>query len=275
MSTRKTCVAGQFYPDDPDELINVVKTHLGNNKSQAKSSSDTEKALAIMIPHAGFIYSGNIAGTTYSTVNIPSTIVLIGPNHTGLGAAAAISNVKEWQSPLGTVKVDRPLAELVEDSSPLFTFDDLAHQREHSLEVQLPFIQHINPNTSIVPITVSTKNIKDCQEMGKGLARAIDASDKEVLIVISSDMNHYESDRVTREKDQMAIAQCLHLDGPALIDVCNKRGITMCGAVPMAIGMTAAKELGADSSTLTGYTTSGEVSQDTEQVVGYAGIMIR
>ncbi len=275
MSTRKAYVAGQFYPADPDKLSGLVTEYLRGVPSSSKAGSDAPAALALMAPHAGYVYSGTVAGTAYSAVKIPETIVLIGPNHTGRGASAAISSVDAWQSPLGKITIDQQLAALIKGASPLFTFDDIAHNSEHSLEVQLPFIQFLNPATSIVPITISTCDIEECTELGTALARAIKDYGKEVLIVISSDMNHYESDRVTREKDQMAIALCLHLDSAALIDLCQKRGISMCGVTPMAIGMIAAKELGAESSVLTGYSTSGEVSHDTEQVVGYAGIMIR
>jgi len=274
MSTRKAFVAGQFYPADPRRLASAVSGYLQGGPASPEAGSRAQKALAIMAPHAGYIYSGGVAGTAYSAVEIPDTIVLIGPNHTGLGDPAALSNSDAWQSPLGRIDIDRPLAGLIEASSRLFTFDDMAHTSEHSLEVQLPFIQFINPKAAIVPITVSSFGIDGCRELGKGLGSAIKASGKDALIVVSSDMNHYESDRVTREKDQMAVAQCLHLDSRALLEVCRERAVSMCGAVPMAIGMIAAKELGAKSSVLTGYATSGEVSQDTEQVVGYAGIVI-
>jgi len=274
MSTRKAYVAGQFYPADPSKLSGLVSEYL-RNVSPASKTSDAPAALALMAPHAGYVYSGTVAGTAYSSVKIPDTIVLIGPNHTGRGASAAISCVDAWQSPLGEITIEKSLATLIKDASPLFTFDDIAHNSEHSLEVQLPFIQHLNPAATIVPITISTCDIKECTELGTALARAIKDFGKEVLIIISSDMNHYESDRVTREKDQMAIALCLHLDSAALIDLCQKRSISMCGVTPMAIGMIAAKELGAESSVLIGYSTSGEVNNDTEQVVGYAGIMIR
>ncbi len=274
MSTRKAFVAGQFYPADPTRLTGAVSEYLQGGAALAETGSRAQRALAIMAPHAGYVYSGAVAGTAYSAVKIPDTVVLIGPNHTGLGDRAALPTAEAWQSPLGRIDINRPLAELIEASHRLFTFDDMAHANEHSLEVQLPFIQFINPKAAIVPITVSTCDIDECRELGTGLARAIKAYGKDVLIVISSDMNHYESDRVTREKDQMAIAQCLRLDSTALLEVCGKRAVTMCGAVPMAIGMIAAKELGAKSSILTGYATSGEVSHDTEQVVGYAGVMI-
>jgi len=275
MSTRKAFVAGQFYPADPARLASVVSEYLRGEATSEEIGSRAQRALAIMAPHAGYIYSGAVAGTAYSAAKVPDTLVLIGPNHTGLGDPAALPSAEAWQSPLGDIDIDQPLTNLIEASHRLFTFDDMAHKSEHSLEVQLPFIQFINPKASIVPITVNTCDIDECQELGTGLASAIKTFGKDVLIVVSSDMNHYESDRVTREKDQMAIAQCLRLDSRALLEVCRARAVTMCGAVPMALGMIAAKELGAESSILTGYATSGEVSQDTEQVVGYAGVMIR
>jgi len=268
MSTRAAVVAGQFYPADPAQLRQTVSEYLERDTVK-------EKALAVMAPHAGYVYSGAVAGKTYASTRVPETVVLIGPNHTGRGARGAVSKADAWQTPLGPVKTEQELATLIEDSSELFTFDEAAHAGEHSLEVQLPFIQVINPEASIVPITVSAEGLAKCQEMGTALAGAIKAFGKDVLIVISSDMNHYENDRVTREKDQVAIAQLLHIDSAGLLDICQKRAISMCGAIPMAIGMIAARALGAKSSVLTGYATSGEASFDTEHVVGYAGIMIR
>lgn len=228
-----------------------------------------------MAPHAGYIYSGSVAGKAYSGIDIPDTVVLIGPNHTGLGAGAAIAEYDSWETPLGTVKANTELAELIAGSCKILSKDNTAHSGEHSLEVQLPFLQTLNPDITIVPITIMSIGIEECVEIGKAVAGAIKKYGKKTLIVISSDMNHYESDRVTREKDQIAIAQLLHIDSNALLEVCRNRAITMCGAVPMAIGMIAAKELGAERSFLTGYATSGDVSNDYEHVVGYAGIMIR
>jgi hypothetical protein len=267
MSTRKAFVAGQFYPADPADLSQTVDEYLQNTKPK-------EKAKVLMVPHAGYIYSGAIAGAAFSGVAIPDTVVLIGPNHTGLGAGVAVADYEAWETPLGIVKTNTELTGLIA-ASPEFTKDNVAHANEHSLEVQLPFIQRLNPQATITAITVMSFGIEDCLQIGSAIARAIKKYDKETLIIVSSDMNHYESDRVSREKDQIAIAQLLHTDSAALLKVCKDRAITMCGVVPMAIGMTTARELGADSSILTGYATSGDVSNDHEHVVGYAGIMIR
>jgi hypothetical protein len=266
MSARKAFVAGQFYPAGKAELRQTIDEYLS-------SGEDKQKPIALMVPHAGYIYSGAIAGAAYSGVEVPDTVVLIGPNHTGLGAGVAVADYEGWETPRGLVKTNTELTDLIAAGSE-FTKDNIAHANEHSLEVQLPFLQTLNPAATIVAITVMPFDFDDCARIGAGVARAIKEYGQEILIVVSSDMNHYESDRVSREKDQMAIAQLLHMDSAALLKVCKERAITMCGVVPMAIGMEAAKELGATNSVLTGYATSGDVSQDREHVVGYAGIMI-
>ncbi len=264
---RKARVAGQFYPEDPAGLLKSVK--------QSLTGGVEEKAIAIVAPHAGYIYSGGVAGAIYSSVTVPDTMVLIGPNHTGLGKMASIMTEGQWETPLGNVAINGELAAAILGSTGLFSDDTSAHLMEHSLEVQLPFIYCRNKRASIVPITVMHGNFKECEEMGKGIARAITEYGKDVLIVASSDMNHYESDRITREKDRLAIDRALSLDAKGLLQVASSKGITMCGVIPAAISIIAAKALGAREARLVKYATSGEASGDFEQVVGYAGILFK
>lgn len=265
--TRKPCVAGRFYPDDPALLKSAVEKFL--------VKSDKERAIAVIAPHAGYVYSGAVAGQVYSSVIIPDTVVLIGPNHTGLGERAAIMPNGSWETPLGSVKVDTELAGAVIESSGLFSADSAAHLMEHSLEVQLPFIHTLNKKASIVPVTVMQASADECAEMGASIAKAISESGKEVLIAVSSDMNHYETEARTREKDRLAIDEVLKLDPAGLLRVAAKKSISMCGVIPAAIALTAAKRLGAKSAKVVKYSTSGEVSGDFKQVVGYAGIIIQ
>ncbi len=264
---RKPCVAGRFYPDEPALLKSAVEKFL--------VKSVRERAIAVMAPHAGYVYSGAVAGQVYSSVIIPDTVVLIGPNHTGLGEKAAVMPDGAWEMPLGSVKIDTELSGAILESSGLFSADSAAHLMEHSLEVQLPFIFSVNRNASIVPVTVMQANAEECAEMGASIARAISACGKEVLIAVSSDMNHYETEARTREKDRLAIDEVLKLDPVGLLKVAARKSISMCGVIPAAIALTAARRLGARSARLVKYSTSGEVSGDFRQVVGYAGIIIQ
>jgi AmmeMemoRadiSam system protein B len=260
-------VAGQFYPADSNLLENTVDKLIGKPGGG--------KAVALIAPHAGYMYSGPVAGAVYSAVSVPANVVLIGPNHTGLGERASVMASGAWETPLGEASVNEELAALVVEGSSLFSQDEAAHAMEHSLEVQLPFILRLNPGATIVPITVMQADAAGCEEMGDAVAGAIGSFAGETLIVISSDMNHYEPDKLTREKDKAAIDRILKLDPVGLLDVAAKKGITMCGVVPAAIGLFAARRLGAREAFLVKYATSGDAGGDKSHVVGYAGIAIR
>jgi len=264
--TRRPCVAGRFYPADRHELEEAVKGYLLSRVPQ--------KAIAVIVPHAGYIYSGPVAGAVYSETVIPDDIILIGPNHTGLGEPASVMESGSWETPLGSVQVNSALAGLLTGSNAGFTADAEAHLREHSLEVQLPFIQTLNPKASIVPVTVMQAGKAGCVAMGRAIAAAIKAYGRDVLIVVSSDMNHYEPEAITREKDELAIEEVLALEPGRLLDITARKDITMCGVLPTAIAITAARELGAEKARLVSHTTSGEASGDFSQVVGYAGFII-
>lgn len=266
MFRRPPCVAGRFYPGEKEALKKAVEGLLG-------LPGPKEIAASIIAPHAGYMYSGAVAGAVYSAVNIPDTIVLIGPNHTGLGEKASLMSSGVWEIPTGAVKINNELASLLLDSKA-FSDDRFAHMMEHSLEVQLPFIKSLNPNAAIIPITVMHADRAACSEMGAKVAEAVRAYDKETLIIVSSDMNHYEPDKRTREKDRLAIDRVLKLDADGLLKVTDEKDISMCGVIPAAIALNAAKLLGAKNARLVKYSTSGETSGDFEHVVGYAGIVI-
>lgn len=260
-------VAGQFYPNEQDELESSV---IGN-----LAVCEKEDALAIIVPHAGYIYSGKVAGSVYSRVEIPDNIILIGPNHTGLGAPASIMCHGTWQTPLGNIEINETLAYRLLDASTNLTEDDAAHEKEHSLEVQLPFIYILNPKATIVPITVMNADFTECSEIGEAIAEVLKNYDEEVLIVVSSDMNHFESEEITQRKDKLAIDMVLGLDPDGLLAVTGAENISMCGAVPSAIGLIAANALGAREVVLTEHATSGKTSGDMKSVVGYAGMIIK
>jgi AmmeMemoRadiSam system protein B len=211
----------------------------------------------------------------FAATEVPPTCIVLAPNHTGQGAAAALMDEGSWEIPTGEVPVDtsmsRDLLKACDELEP----DILAHQFEHSLEVQLPFLLARQPELHIVPITVSHISFETCEKIGKAIAKTIKESGKDVLIVASSDMNHYESQDITKKKDNLAIDRVLAMDPKGLLTTCAQHGITMCGVVPTAIMLIASKELGATTATLVSHTTSGDTSGDYQAVVGYAGIIVR
>jgi len=265
---RKPAVAYQFYPGEPQVLQKTIE-------SMVKEKAQKEDALAIIAPHAGYIYSGKVAGSVYSAVNIPDHIILLGPNHTGLGERVAIMPDGEWEMPCGRVVINHELAHLLMEESNAFSDDSTAHIGEHSLEVQLPFIHHFNPKASIIPVTIMYMDYRGCEELGSTIANAINKYKKKVLIVVSSDMNHYESDAVTRKKDRMAIDKILALNPKGLLETVSEEDISMCGIIPATIAIIAAKKMGAKKAELVDYATSGDTSGDYAHVVGYAGILIK
>jgi AmmeMemoRadiSam system protein B len=221
---RKPCVAGRFYPGTRAALAESVASYL--------TGAPKEDAKVLICPHAGYMYSGPTAGRAFSSVHIPDRVILIGPNHTGAGPDASVMPSGTWEIPTGKVEIDEGLASRVLASSVLFKSDFEAHFMEHSLEVELPFIHALNPAAQIVPITVMRAGFKECEEMGKALAGVVSKAKERILIVVSSDMNHFEPDSVTRVKDKLAIEKVLALDAKGLLAVTGKEDITMCGVLP-------------------------------------------
>ncbi|MEE9591317.1 MAG: AmmeMemoRadiSam system protein B [Thermodesulfobacteriota bacterium] len=265
---RKPAVAYQFYPGDPTELEKALTSF--EDKKAAK-----EDAIAIIAPHAGYIYSGKVAGSIYSSVRICDNIILIGPNHTGLGELVSIMSSGSWEIPSAKLEINSELANILLEESDILVDDVSAHTQEHSLEVQLPFIHHFNPEARIVPITIMHLDSNSYNKLGRSIAGAIKKYEGEVLIVVSSDMNHYEPHDVTKKKDKQAIDMVLALDAEGLIRTTREEDITMCGVIPAAVAIAASKELGASTANLVDYATSGDTSGDYAHVVGYAGIMIK
>lgn len=265
---RHPAVAGQFYPGSKSALESEVKRYL-------HSDVTPEKALGIVSPHAGYMYSGPTAGAVFASTVVPPSCIVLAPNHTGAGAAAAIMDEGSWEIPTGEVPIDADLVTKLMANCAELQADTMAHQFEHSLEVQLPFMLARQPELHIVPITLSHISFDRCEKIGTGIAKTIKESGKDVLIVASSDMNHYEEHELTKKKDQLAIDCVLDLDPKGLLTTCAKENITMCGVVPTAIMLIAAKELGATEAKLISHTTSGDTSGDYQAVVGYAGILVK
>ena len=268
MHVRHPAVSGRFYPRDPATLRADVQSYLSPYGPKVE-------ALGCMVPHAGYIYSGHVAGAVFCKINIPRRCIVIGPNHTGLGRPLSIMSEGAWETPLGNVPVATDLAEaLMKSFSPL-TEDSEAHHAEHAIEVELPFLQLLQPDLAFVPIALGTQQFELLEALGHGLANIIAAQTDPVLLVASSDMNHYENDAITRTKDAKAIEQILKLDARGLFDVVKEENISMCGLGPVVTMLTAVKALGSVSAELVKYATSGDVSADLDMVVGYAGIIAK
>jgi len=265
---RSPAVAGQFYYDNPSKLQQQVENYIDKGAHK-------EKVIAVVSPHAGLVYSGPVAGAVYSSIDFPDTFVLIGPNHTGLGAQVSLMASGEWEIPTGVFSIDEKIAHRICMSVPLISRDARAHMFEHSLEVQLPFIAYFSKVVKIVPIIILSATVEECSIIGNGIAKAVKDIGSFVVIVASSDMSHYVPDDVARKKDSMAIDRILSLDPRGLYEIVGKERISMCGYIPVATTLFAAKALGAQSAKLIKYATSAEVSGDYEHVVGYSGIVLR
>jgi AmmeMemoRadiSam system protein B len=272
---RQPAVAGRFYPGNPQRLRAEVETF---TTARATTAQDTVEARiaakGCIVPHAGYMYSGAVAGAVYRRLELPGRTVILCPNHTGRGEPLAIMSEGAWHTPLGDVTIDSELAGSLKATMPLLVEDQEAHRFEHALEVQLPFLQLLKPGIQFVPITVGTSNFDALTALGDALAIALSHLSEPVLVIASSDMNHYESDSVTRVKDHRAIDQILGLDPRGLYDTVREGQISMCGYGPATIMLTAARRMGASKAELIRYATSGDVSGDRDMVVGYAGIAV-
>ncbi len=265
---RRPVVAGQFYYGTNSRLIDQVGQYIDKNTAK-------EDAIGIVAPHAGFVYSGPVAGAVYSSIKFPKTFLMLGPNHTGLGASISLMDDSDWEIPICTFAVDKKIAGKIALNVPKVERDSQAHVFEHSLEVQLPFIAYFSRDVKIVPIALLSVSLDDCLELAKGIAKAVKSVDYPVTIVASSDMSHYQPDEVARQKDKKAIERILAIDPEGLYEIVRKERISMCGYLPVTVMLAAAKLLGAGSARLVKYSTSGDVSGDYDSVVGYAGIVVR
>ena len=265
---RRPAVAGRFYPGDASALLADVRSYL----------SPTEKtvtAIGCVVPHAGYIYSGHVAGAVFARLNIPRRCIVLCPNHTGMGQPLAIMSAGAWETPLGRVPIDSSLADALKKRFSLLTGDADAHRAEHAIEVELPFLQAKSRNFTFVPIALGTGKFDVLENLGQAIADVVKAETEPVLVIASSDMNHYENDKITRVKDHKAIDRILALDARGLFDVVMNEDISMCGFGPTVTMLTAAKRLGGTTAELIKYATSGDISGDREMVVGYAGVVVR
>jgi len=267
---RRPAVAGQFYPRNPKDLRAEAQGYL----SPKSVYEAPVKAVGCIAPHAGYMYSGHVAGAVFARIEIPQRCIVMCPNHTGMGHALSMMSEGAWETPLGEVPIDAELATALLHKFPALHDDPSAHRAEHAIEVELPFLQLRQPELRFVPIALGTGQFEPLERLGHALAEVITAQKEPVLIVASSDMNHYESDADTRVKDHKAIERILALDARGLYDVVTQQDISMCGFGPAVAMLTAAGQLGAKSAELVKYATSGDVSGDRDMVVGYAGVVV-
>jgi AmmeMemoRadiSam system protein B len=264
---REPAVAGTFYPGNTSALQQEV-TQL------VQIQEERHELLACIAPHAGYIYSGGIAGELYGHLDIPRRVLLMGPNHTGVGAQVAVAPHQRWGTPLGDKDLDLDFVKALVERSSVATLDAGAHWREHSLEVQLPFLFARRPDLVFTPLCLGPLALDQCTELGETLAAIILDLGEPVGIIASSDMSHYLADHEARRLDRRAIDAALTLDPATLYETVRGEGITMCGVVPATVALEAANRLGAVDAHLVAYATSGDVSGDRSAVVGYAGICI-
>jgi len=275
---REPAVAGSFYPRNAAQLERDVRKLLAPQDAPGAAQPPRTRALGCIVPHAGYMYSGAVAGAVFARLELPRRFVILGPRHYPQGAPLAILSDGAWRTPLGDAPLDAPLAVALAHACPLLREDAVAHAPEHSIEVELPFLQALAPEFRFVPIALGTDRFQAFEDLGRAiatvLAEAAAVRQEPVLLVASSDMNHYESDEITRQKDARAIDRILALDPRGLFDVVRRESISMCGYGPAVTMLVAAKQLGATSAELIRYATSAEVSGDYDRVVGYAGIVI-
>jgi MEMO1 family protein len=269
MIVRPPAVAGRFYPSQPRELEKCVASYC-----IAPAGIARRAAVACLVPHAGYRFSGHVAGAVYARLELPRRFLLLGPRHYPRGKAEAILSEGSWQTPLGRTEIDTALAAELKQACVGLVDDEVAHRDEHALEVQLPFLQELAGDFRFVPIVLGTTDYGALESLGIAIAEVLAKQAEPVLIVASSDMNHYETDEITRAKDHKAVDRLLAFDPRGLYDTVRREGITMCGFGAAVSMLTAARLLGARRAELIRYATSGDITGDRDEVVGYAGVII-
>lgn len=267
-SIRMPAVAGSFYPADPEEIAKNIETYLG----AATEDAEAIEAIGAVAPHAGWFYSGHVAGAVFASIKIPGTVVIIGPNHNRLGSEAALDSSTAWRFPFGDVEVDQDLTNEIAERIPAVKLDPSAHAHEHSLEVIIPFLHYKNRSVRIVPISLSSFDETLLERLGKGLAEIL--AGKDLLIIASSDLSHYEPDETARSIDADTIRSIEKMEQETVLRRAMKER-ALCGGGPVYTLLTAGKSLGAVETRLVKYATSGDITGERERVVGYAGFVVR
>ena len=264
------CIRDRFYPANPLEL-----THLVERFTAEEMVGKKIQAKGCLVPHAGYVYSGSVAGAVFSRIHLPKKILLLGVRHRPHGASLAIVSEGAWRTPLGDVKIHAELAHSLRLNCPSLVEDEVAHEQEHSLEVELPFLQVLDRGFQFVPVAIGTLRYTELEALGKGVARVLQEGPEEILVVTSSDMNHYADEETTKNKDRRAIQSMKELNPHGLYEVCLEKDISMCGLGPAIVMLTAMKEIGVKTGEVVRYATSGDVSGERDSVVGYVGMIFR
>lgn len=273
---RRPCVAGQFYSGSKDGLRRQIEECFLSDigPGALPTRGDTERdIIGCIVPHAGYMYSGPVAAHVYTELakqEVPETIIIISPNHTGAGGLAALSNT-DWETPLGVVKTDQETVDSLFRGCESLDLDETAHMYEHSLEVQLPFLQYIYDDFKMVPICMMWPSMEILNE----IAECLSEIEKDALIIASSDFTHYESHESATKKDNEAISHILNRDEKRFLQTVHENNLSICGHTPIAVCISTVKKLGATKVEMLKYSTSGDVTGDYGQVVGYAGIVMR
>jgi len=271
---RKPVVAGQFYPDNEEELRDMIHHCIQHKYGPGSNPTiSNEKIFGIICPHAGYVYSGPTACHSYKSISSqnPELVIIIGPNHFGIGMDAATMIDAQWQTPLGMVHVDSESAKRVAEISKFIEIDEYTHSQDHSLEVQIPMLQEILSNDfKILPIILRAQDMETAIDVGNAVSEI--AKKKNAIIVASSDFTHYEENSFAHQQDKALLEPILEMDIERFYRVLNERRVTACGYGAMASAMIACRNLGATKGELLSYATSGDVSGNTESVVGYGAI---
>ena len=264
---RAPAVAGQFYPQHAAALATTLDRLIPPVAAKVP-------AYGVMVPHAGYVYSGGVAGKTFAAAAIPDEVVILGPNHHGIGHSLAVYPGGDWELPLGKVPIAAALTGAILAACPQAAADSEAHRFEHSLEVQVPFLQTLAAELTIAAICIGRAGLDALLALGDGLAVALRTRPVRPLLVASTDMTHYESGETARRKDHLALQHVLALDPEGLYRTVSDQHISMCGVLPTVVMLRAALALGAQRAELVAYANSGDVTGDQSQVVGYAGVIV-
>ncbi len=262
---REAQVSGMFYESDAPAL----KKHISKYIIKVENKY---KAKGIIVPHAGYIYSGKVAGEVFSSIEIPDILIILGPNHTGLGKSISVMTQGIWRTPLGDCRINEPVANEIIRNCKFAQKDTMAHLKEHSIEVELPFIQYLKPSFSFVPICLAESDLDKLSKLGEVIANIIKG--KDILLIASTDLTHYEDAKTAERKDKLVLDAIMKLDPEKMVKEIYENDISMCGWMPVFVLLKACKISGAKEGKIIKYANSGEVSGDYEQVVGYGGAVI-
>ena len=282
MSVRRPVVAGQFYERDPERLRKQIErcfTHpLGPGRLPSEELGQERVSLGFIVPHAGYMYSGPVAAHAYYQLSLersPEVVVLLGPNHTGVGPSVSVYPGGFWRTPLGDVPVDERAATAIAENSRFAKLDASAHEYEHSIEVQIPFLQYtIRRSFSIVPVVILNQVPRVAEDLAKSILKTAETLGRELLVIATTDLTHYEPHEIACNKDRLVIDSVLRLDPETMFRTVVERGISMCGPGTTMTLLYLARTLGSKGAKLLKYATSGDVTGERDWVVGYASIQV-